>query len=64
MLVFLLHGQFILPHHSLEDPVVVDGNLITSQGLGTSIELGLTLVGRYLGDEAVESTKGKIVYMR
>ena len=59
--------QHVLTEHGAklsQDPVVVDGNLITSQGLGTSIELGLTLVGRYLGDEAVESTKDKIVYMR
>lgn len=59
--------QHVLTEHGAklsQDPVVVDGNLITSQGLGTSIELGLTLVGRYLGDEAVKSTKGKIVYIR
>lgn len=47
-----------------QDPVVEDGNLITSQGLGTCVELGLALVRRILGEEAAETCKDKIVYMR
>lgn len=45
-------------------PVARDGNITTSQGLGTAIELGLELVRIILGDEAVESVKEKIVYQR
>jgi transcriptional regulator GlxA family with amidase domain len=32
--------------------VVVDGNVVTSRGPGTSIEFGLALVRKLLGDEA------------
>jgi len=48
--------------HVLQDSVVVDGNITTSQGLGTAIDLGLALVGKILGPEDVEDLKGKIVY--
>ena len=42
--------------------VVQDGNVFTSQGMGTATDLGLALVGHYLGQEAVEEAKQKIVY--
>lgn len=45
-----------------DDPVVVDGNAITSQGMGTAIDFGLEIVRHYLGDAAVADTKEKIVY--
>ena len=48
----------------LQDPVVIDGNLITSKGLGTCVELGLALVRRILSDEAAETLKDQIVYLR
>jgi 4-methyl-5(b-hydroxyethyl)-thiazole monophosphate biosynthesis len=57
--------QDVLAEHGatvLQDPVVEDGNLVTSKGLGTAIELGIALTRRLLGDEAVETLKGKIVY--
>lgn len=44
-------------------PVVVDNNIITSQGMGTATELGLTLVERILGAEAKDAVKQAIVYM-
>ena len=59
--------QHVLAEHGarvLQDPVVSDGNIVTSKGLGTAVELGLELVRRLLGEDAVEQTKQKIVYMR
>ena len=35
-----------------EDPVVVDGRLVTSRGPGTAIAFGLALIGLLEGDEA------------
>jgi 4-methyl-5(b-hydroxyethyl)-thiazole monophosphate biosynthesis len=51
------HGATVL-----QDSVVEDGTIVTSKGLGTSIELGLALVRRILGPQAEEEAKGKIVY--
>lgn len=45
-----------------EASVVVDGNLLTSRGMGTAVDLGLEIVRHYLGDEAVEQVKKGIVY--
>lgn len=45
-----------------DDPVVVDGSFITSQGMGTALDFGLEIVRHYLGDEAVAQTKEKVVY--
>lgn len=38
----------------LEQPVVVDGNIITSQGMGTAIPLGLELVRKLAGDNEAQ----------
>ncbi len=57
--------QHVLAEHGarvLQDAVVTDGNLMTSKGLGTAVELGLELVRHFLGDDAVEDVKRKIVY--
>lgn len=59
--------QHVLAEHGatvLQDPVVRDGNIATSKGLGTAVELGLELVRTILGPEAVEHVKQKIVYTR
>ena len=48
---------------ALENAVVVDGPIITSRGMGTAIELGLTLVGLLLDEAAVEAVKAGIVYL-
>lgn len=45
-----------------DEPVVHDGNIITSQGMGTAIYLGLELVRTLVSDEAAEAVKPKIVF--
>ena len=49
--------QHVLAEHGAElvadDPVVVDGSLITSQGAGTAMLFGLEIVRHFLGDDAV-----------
>jgi len=55
--VLVEHGAELCEH----DPVVVDGNIITSQGMGTAIAFGLQIVRHFLGDEAVEHVSSGIV---
>ena len=50
-------GAELLPN----EPVVVDGNLITSQGAGTAMPFALEIVRHYLGDEAVERVRAGVV---
>ena len=45
-----------------DEPVVVDGNFTTSQGMGTAIDFALEIVRRYKGDEEVKRLKGAVVY--
>ena len=42
--------------------VVTDGPVITSRGMGTAIDFGLEIVRHYLGEEAVDDVKAKIVH--
>lgn len=42
--------------------VVVDGNVITSRGLGTAIEFSLALIEKVKGAEAAEAIKKQICY--
>lgn len=44
------------------EPVVVDDNFTTSQGMGTAIDFALEIVRRYKGDDEVERLKGAVVY--
>ena len=44
-----------------DEPVVVDGSLITSQGAGTAMLFALEIVRHYLGDEAVERVREGVV---
>ena len=43
-----------LPHSLVNERVVEDGNLITSRGAATSVEFGLALVRRLLGEAAAQ----------
>lgn len=44
------------------EPVVVDGAVLTSRGMGTAIDLGLEIVRLLLDEEAVARVKQGIVY--
>ena len=46
----------------LEEPVVVDGNIITSRGMGTAIAFALEIVRYFADDESVEKIKTGLVY--
>ncbi len=45
-----------------EDAVVVDGNIITSRGMGTAIPFGLAIVAHYLGQDVADDLAKKIVF--
>lgn len=45
-------------HNSVE----IDGNVITSRGMGTAIDFGLAIVGVLCGNEKAEELAGTIVY--
>ena len=51
------HGAVLLA----DEPVVVDANLITSQGAGTAMLFALEIVRHYLGDEAVDRVREGVV---
>ena len=57
--------QHVLAEHGAElaadEPVVVDGLFITSQGAGTAMAFGLEIVRHFLGDEAVERVRAGVV---
>lgn len=42
--------------------VVVDGNIVTSRGAGTALELGFELVRQLLGDEAAQQVRESVVW--
>ena len=44
-----------------DEPVVVDGGVITSQGAGTAMLFGLEIARHFLGDEAVERVRDGVV---
>ena len=46
----------------LADAVVVDGNIITSRGMGTAIPFALEIVRYFADDAAVEHIKDGLVY--
>ena len=45
-----------------EDKVVVDGNIITSRGMGTAIDFALAIVKYFAGDEAVANVCKGLIY--
>ena len=44
-----------------KDPVVVDGNIITSQGPGTALEFALAIAARLVGQEMAETIREKML---
>ena len=57
--------QNVLAEHGaevLQDQVVIDGNIITSKGMGTAIPFGLAIVAHYLGQDVADELSRKIVY--
>jgi 4-methyl-5(b-hydroxyethyl)-thiazole monophosphate biosynthesis len=46
------------------DPVVVDGNVTTSRGMGTAIDFGLSLIRQLLGEKKADEIADSIVYNR
>lgn len=45
-----------------EEPVVVDGNVTTSRGLGTAIDFALSLIAQLTGEEAAEEIAESVIY--
>ena len=68
----ILEGKRATCHPGFEDkllganvefePVVRDGNVITSRGMGTAIPFALEIVRYFLDDEAVEHVKTGLAY--
>jgi len=46
----------------VEEPVAVDGNIVTSRGLGTAMEFAFALLGLLEGKEKVAEIKDAIIY--
>lgn len=44
------------------DPVIIDGPIITSRGLGTAIEFACTLIGLLTNTETAERIKTEVIY--
>ena len=45
-----------------ENPVVVDGNVTTSRGLGTAVPFALSLIAQLMGEEKAQEVAESIVY--
>ncbi|MBO4749661.1 MAG: DJ-1/PfpI family protein [Lachnospiraceae bacterium] len=43
-------------------PVEVDGNVITSRGMGTSLDFALAIGSVFMGEEAAKAMAAKVVY--
>ena len=52
----------LLGAKALPDAVVIDGNMITSRGMGTAISFGAALISLLLGEETAESLLKAIQY--
>lgn len=46
----------------VKTPVAIDANIITSRGMGTSIDFGLAIVGYLKGEEASLALARRVVY--
>ncbi len=56
------HEKYLTGAKVLRDPVVTDGNIITSRGLGTALEFGLCLLEVLAGEEEAARIRKAIVY--
>ena len=45
-----------------EDSVVIDDKIITSRGVGTALDLGLSMVGVFCGKDNAETLRKAVVY--
>ena len=45
-----------------EESAVVDGNIVTSRGMGTSIDFSLAIIGQFAEEEVLNQVKKGIVY--
>ncbi len=45
-----------------EDSVVIDGKIITSRGVGTALDLGLSMVSVFCGKDNAETLRKAVVY--
>lgn len=52
----------LLEANFIKDKVAIDGNFITSRGLGTAIDFALAIVERFKGKDAADEIAQKIVY--
>ena len=59
---YINNQNYQVKDNCIEFPVVVDGNIITSRGMGTAIPFALEIVRYFLDDEAVEKVKKGLVY--
>ena len=56
------HEVYLTGAKVSKDPVCVDGNIVTSRGLGTAAEFGFCLLELLQGKEKAEEIKKSIVY--
>jgi len=52
----------LLGANVIDAPVVVDGAIITSKGLGTAIDFSLSIIKHFLGEEAARKMAQQIQY--
>lgn len=50
--------------NALTDSVVVDGNIITSRGLGTAVDFSLAIIEKLLGKAKADEIAKSVVYKR
>lgn len=56
------HEKNLIGAQVLREPVVTDGNMITSRGLGTALEFGLRLLEVLESEEKADQIRKAIVY--
>lgn len=56
------HEDSLIGANLVDAPVVTDGNIITSRGMGTSIDFALSIIKYLAGEEQARKIADKIVY--